>query len=114
MNNLLNSNPNLLEIAQQAAWSVEEMAKLCKVSHATLRRHIIQRTSKTPDEWLTEQQFYLAIQLLRKGTSIKEIATSLGYQHQTNFTRKFKKFWDICPSQWRQSKKITAHLPEND
>jgi len=114
MNTILNSNPNLLEIAQQATWSVEEMAKLCKVSQDTLRRHIIQREGKTPEKWLAEQRFHLAIQQLRKGTSIKEIADSLGYQYQSNFTRKFKEFWDVCPSQWLQSKRIATHLRKND
>jgi AraC-like DNA-binding protein len=85
-------------MAQQANWCVAALAKKCVVSRETLRQHFIKHMGKSPRTWLTEQQQRQAIKLLHDGSSIKETASCLGYKQQTNFTRKFKEYWGICPS----------------
>ena len=98
-NSSLNQIQNWPELARQANWSATALAKLCGVSANTLRRHFLKEMWKTPGTWLAEQRQHQAIELLRDGSSIKETACCLGYKQQTNFTRKFKDFWGICPSQ---------------
>jgi two-component system response regulator YesN len=84
--------------AEQAGWSIATLAKTCGVSTDTLRRYFQKQSGKTTQAWLDEQRQQRAIELLNQGFSIKETACYLGYKQQTNFTRKFKKFWGICPS----------------
>jgi AraC-like DNA-binding protein len=103
MNLKLNNIQNWHELAREANWSAATLAKLCGVSHETLRRHFIQQKGKTPGVWLAEQRQYKAMELLRQTLSVKETAACLGYKQQTNFTRKFKGFFGVCPSQWRSS-----------
>jgi AraC family chitin signaling transcriptional activator len=98
MNTKLNHIEDWLPIARQAGWSVTKMAKLCGVSVGTLRRHFLKHVGKTTRDWLTEQQQRLAIELLRDGSSIKETAGCLGYEDPTNFSRRFKQHWGVCPS----------------
>jgi AraC-like DNA-binding protein len=86
------------ELARQSNWSVTALAKLCEVSSDTLRRHFLANSGKSPRHWLVEERQWQAIELLRDGSSIKETAARLGYNQQTNFTRKFKKHWGVCPS----------------
>jgi AraC-like DNA-binding protein len=53
---------------------------------------------KTPKAWLTEQRQHQAKAAIEGGLSVKESAFQLGYQHPTQFSREFKKFWGHCPS----------------
>jgi AraC-like DNA-binding protein len=98
MNLKLNHIKNWSELARQAEWSVTKLAKLCGVSPDTLRRFFLKQKGETTKALLAEQRQHQAIELLRDGSSIKEIASCLGYKQQTNFTRKFKEFWGECPS----------------
>ncbi|HTB84246.1 MAG TPA: helix-turn-helix transcriptional regulator [Candidatus Sulfotelmatobacter sp.] len=86
------------ELARQANWSATALAKQCGVSGEILRQHFAKYMGRPPGAWLSEQRQRLALELLRDGSSIKETAACLGYKQQTNFTRKFKKFWGTCPS----------------
>ena len=97
-NSRLKRIQNWPELAQQANWSVAALAKLCGVSANTLRRYFLHQARKAPGAWLAEQRQHQAVELLRDGSSIKETASCLGYKQQTNFTRKFKEFWGVCPS----------------
>jgi AraC-like DNA-binding protein len=114
MNTKLNSVQNWPELARQAKWSVAALAKLCGVSKDGLRRHFHEQTGKSPKTWLSEQRQHQAIELLRDGSSIKEIAACLGYKQQTNFTRKFKEFWGTCPSRQPPANLVPPKMREND
>jgi AraC-like DNA-binding protein len=97
-NSRLNRIENWPELTRRANWSVSALAKLCGVSEDTLRRHFRRHMDKTPKVWLSGQRQQQALELLRDGCSIKQTAACLGYKQQTNFTRKFKEFWGVCPS----------------
>ena len=98
MNYKLNSEQHWRELAKQVDWSVAKLANLHDISGETLRRYFLQRFGETPAQWLKAERQRQAMILLRDGSSIKETAASLGYRHQTNFTRKFKKHWGFCPT----------------
>jgi len=114
MNSKLNHIKNWPELARQANWSAGALAKLCGVSTNTLRRHFLQQMRKTPGVWLAEQRQHQAIELLRDGSSIKEVAACLGYKQQTNFTRKFKEFWGACPSLQSPAHLNKTQMAKND
>ncbi len=99
MNTRLNHVQNWPELAHQASWSAAKLAKKCNISVRTLHRYFLKTMGKNTKTWLAEQRQRNAHDLLRKGSSIKETATCLGYKQPTNFTRKYKNHWGICPSQ---------------
>jgi hypothetical protein len=98
VNSKLNHIQNWPELALQANWSAAKLAKLCGISARTLHRHFLKHLAKSPKVWLAEQRQLHAFTLLRAGSSIKEIAASLNYKQQTNFTRHFKNQHGVCPS----------------
>jgi transcriptional regulator GlxA family with amidase domain len=98
LNTRLNHIQNWPELAQQAAWLASALAKKCGVSVRTLHRHFLKHMGKNTKTWLAEQRQLKALELLRDGSSIKNTAFSLGYHQSTNFTRKYKNHWGICPS----------------
>jgi AraC-like DNA-binding protein len=98
MNTKLKRIQNWPGLAKEAGWSVTRLAKLCAVSSATLRRHFLLITTKSSRQWLAEERQRQALALLQDGCSIKEIANYLDYKQQTNFTRKFKEHWGVCPT----------------
>jgi AraC-like DNA-binding protein len=98
MNTKLKNIHDWPKLAAEARWSVTRLAKLCSVSTDTLRRHFLITTGKSPRQWLATERQRQALALLRDGSSIKEAANWLAYKQQTNFTRKFKEHWGICPT----------------
>jgi len=98
MSTRLKQIQNWPELAKEARWSVTNLARLCAVSTTTLRRHFLVFTGKSSSQWLAEERQRQALALLRDGSSIKETANCLGYKQQTNFTRKFKEHWGVCPT----------------
>jgi AraC-like DNA-binding protein len=98
MNTKLERIQNWAELARQANWSVKKLSKLSGVSGETLRQHFHRQMGKSPGAWLAERRQQQALDLLRDGSTVKETAACLGYKQQTNFTRKFKEHWGICPS----------------
>ena len=99
MSSRLQHIKNWHELAQQAKWTVSALAQICRVSERTLRSHFLAKMGRSPKVWLAEQRQSEALALLDHGASIKEVAATLGYNQQTNFTRKFKRKWGICPSE---------------
>jgi AraC-like DNA-binding protein len=100
MNTKLNHVQDWLKMAKQANWSVSKLAKLANISTRTLERHFVKFLGKTPKAWLAEQRQKQAIELLCDGTSVKEAASRLGYQHASTFTRVFKKLSGQCPKRF--------------
>jgi len=91
---------NWISLARLANWSATKLAKDCNVSMSTLKRFFLRRMGKTPKAWLTEQRQYQAKAAIECGLSVKESAFQLGYQHPTQFSRDFKKFWGRSPSDY--------------
>jgi AraC-like DNA-binding protein len=95
---------NWSELALQANWSAQKLAEKCHVSERTLRRHFLKTMGKNVRGWLTEQRQKMAIELLLDGSSVKEVASHLGYKQPTNFARKYKKHTGGTPCDFKISK----------
>jgi AraC-like DNA-binding protein len=98
MHKKLKDIENWDELAEHVKWSASALAKQCGISVRTLHRHFLKHLGKSTKTWLVEQRQLKAIELLSDGSSIKEIAASLGYKQQTNFTRQYKCQTGACPS----------------
>jgi AraC-like DNA-binding protein len=99
MNTRLNKIQNWPELARQAGYSPIKLAKNCGVSLRTLQRFAIQKTGKSPKEWLAERRQLDAVEELKKCSCLKEAASNLGYKHTHHFSRDFKAHWGYCPAQ---------------
>lgn len=104
MNSKLNQTQDWLEVAIKANWSVAKVAKLCGVSVRSLELYFLKTKGKTPRTWLSEQRQIKGIELLRKGTSVKETAADLNYKYAQHFSRDFKRMLGYCPTQINRSK----------
>ena len=68
---------------------------------------------QTPQVWLTKQRHQLAIELLRKGSPVKETAALVAYRHATTFSREFKKCTGQCPRAMAQQRRVGPPPPQN-
>jgi AraC-like DNA-binding protein len=62
--------------------------KKCGVSVPALHRHFLKQMGQNTKTWLAEQRQRHGHELLCDGSSIKEMASCMGYKQPTNFTRK--------------------------
>jgi AraC-like DNA-binding protein len=106
MNSRLHQIQNWPELARQANWSAALLAKRCGVSLRSLERHFVEAMDECPHQWLFEERMKESVELLRDGSSVKETAAVLGYEHATHFSREFKKQWGHSPG--AEAKKYQA------
>jgi transcriptional regulator GlxA family with amidase domain len=85
------------ERAQAAKWSAATLAKDCGVSLRTLERHFLKEMGKSPKKWLSDQRQQRANELIRDGSSVKEMAGRLDYKHFTHLSRDYKRHWGCHP-----------------
>jgi AraC-like DNA-binding protein len=90
-------------LARQNKWCVDVLAKQRGVSARTLRRRFLKTVGINPKQWLTDQRFKLAEELLLMGASVKETAAQVGYQYSETFSREFKKHCGKCPFEVMQT-----------
>ena len=98
MNTRLKEIQNWVDLANQANWSASAVAAECNVSLRTLQRYFNYKMGKSPKAWLFEQRQKRAAELLLKGITVKQVANHLGYQHSTQLSREFKKYWGHAPT----------------
>ncbi|MGK7950696.1 MAG: helix-turn-helix domain-containing protein [Xenococcaceae cyanobacterium] len=95
INDNLDENLNLSKIAEIANISTYHFARLFK-----------QKTGYSPHQYIIQNRIEKAKNLLSKtNLSIVEIAYSVGYSSQSNFTSLFRKQVGTTPKKYRQSKK---------
>lgn len=85
----------------------EEIAKNLFISESTLRKVFKVETGMTLGNYIDELIFLKAKRLLvKKGMSLKDISTKLGFCDQFYFSRRFKEKYGITPSQYRREASI--------
>ena len=84
---------------------ISRLADEMGVSEATCKRRL-QELGETYRSIVEQRRYRLACQLLSdSSTSLRNIAHGLGYQHQPNFTRAFKRVGGETPSVYRRRAK---------
>jgi AraC-like DNA-binding protein len=82
---------------------VSALAALANLSQAHFSVLFKQQTGCSPRDYLHLLRIHRACQLLRGSTSsVKEIASKLGYQDQFHFSRQFKAFQGLSPTEYRE------------
>jgi AraC-like DNA-binding protein len=101
---------NWNEPAEASGYSPSKLAKLCRVSVRHLERFLKQAIRRSPGRWLNELRQHKACELIKSGFLIKEVAAKLGYRRASHFSRDFKRFHGISPTQIHRVSSNMSHL----
>jgi len=82
--------------------TLHELAKLCSLSVRQLTRGFRVSRGCSIGDYLEQKQFGHAKQLLLSGSSIKEVASSLGFGSPANFSTAFRRSAGESPRQFRE------------
>ena len=87
-------------------FSIDEMAEEAHLGKYRFIRLFKQQTGYTPVEYIIRQRILHAQMLFIDGThTLKEVASMIGYNNLTYFTRSFKIITELTPSEFiRQNK----------
>src|SRR5579863_1284490 len=84
----------------ETTWSLEQLAQRAGMSRARFAAHFRQVVGMTPFDYLTNWRLGIAQTMLRKGNSLKLIASAVGYANATALTRVFTQRVGMSPSEW--------------
>jgi AraC-like DNA-binding protein len=87
--------------ARGANYSVAKLAQNVGVSRRQLDRYFTNVLGSRPKAWLDDLKMEDALQLIRSGMIVKEVALQLGFKHATHFSRGFRRL---------RGTTLTAHL----
>ena len=91
--NNLNRPLDLGRIAAAASLSVSRFTEL-----------FLEYYGESPMRYLTRKRMTLAAEMLSYHTaSCKQIAEAAGYSDQLHFSRRFRQFWGVSPTEYRNS-----------
>ena len=84
------------------SWSMEALAESCAMSRANFIRAFKQKIGIPPGKFLTIIRMNIAGVLLKNTQKpISVIASEVGYQSDTHFTKVFKSYYGISPGKYR-------------
>src|ERR1700751_5872637 len=84
----------------ETSWSLEQLAQRAGMSRARFAAYFRQVVGMTPFDYLTNWRLGVAQTMLRKGNSLKLIASAVGYENATALTRVFTQRVGMPPSEW--------------
>ena len=86
-------------------WTVASLAEKIGMSRSAFALRFKEMTNTTPLEYLTSWRMHKAEQLITNGTSgLAEIATAVGYESESAFSKAFKREKGTAPGVYRRAK----------
>ena len=94
----------LIEIHREprASWTVERLARAVGVSRSVLAERFTLIVGQPPMQYLALWRMQLASRLLLDGGQVAAIASVVGYESESAFSRAFKKLVGQPPATWRK------------
>ncbi len=103
---------NLIDASLESSIDAVEMSSFAKISIPTVYREFRRHFNTTPGEFVTRRRLQRAVALLRETKlPIAEISSRLQFSSPFYFSRRFKQYFGITPSECRRSENLT--LPED-
>jgi len=88
----------------QEDWRIEQLADLSAMSRANFIRVFQQQLGMSPGRFITQVRLQSAAFLLKQSQqSVLAIALEVGYQSEAHFSKAFKNYYQLSPSQYRKS-----------
>ena len=84
-----------------APLSLTELAQTVGLSTFHAARLFTREIGLAPHAWRNRMRLNLALQALRAGVSVTDVAAASGFTDQSHFTRHFKKTFGVSPGRWR-------------
>ncbi|HET6267312.1 MAG TPA: AraC family transcriptional regulator [Acidobacteriota bacterium] len=84
-------------------WSVESLAKIAGMSRSSFSAYFSSNIGQPPLSYVTNWRMQVAAQVLRKNTkmSLSRVSEEVGYFSQHAFSKAFKRYHGISPSEFR-------------
>jgi AraC-like DNA-binding protein len=95
----------------ETSWSLEQLAQSAGMSRARFADHFRRTVGMTPFDYLTNWRLGVAQTMLRKGNSLKLVATAVGYANATALTRVFTQRLGMSPSEWLAHSRMVEVKP---
>src|ERR1044071_4580849 len=92
--------PTWNQLARRANYNAKALARECSISVRHLERSFRARFGYSPQVWLNRLRLSDAKEMLQKGMRVKEAAFSLGFKQLSHFSRDFKKFAGLTPTEF--------------
>jgi AraC family transcriptional regulator, arabinose operon regulatory protein len=96
---------------------VSEIAHFLNIDRSHLTRIFKSICGVSTQQFIISLKMEMASQSLKKSTmTIKEVANSVGYDNQMDFSKLFKKHFNMTPTQWREKdgfQQSVNHYEEN-
>ena len=90
-------------------WTVGELAKVAGMSRSGFAQSFRERVGKSPLEYLSDWRMHLAQRFLQQeGQKLSWIASRLGYDSDTAFSKAFKARTGTTPSEYRKQGKLVS------
>lgn len=100
---------NFIETRYYDKIKVEEIAKMLNLDRTYFSKIFQRHVGKSPQQYIVDFRLNTAAYLLiRKGLSPGEAASHVGYSDVFNFSRMFRRKFDMSPSQYKKAKKHEA------
>jgi AraC-like DNA-binding protein len=84
-----------------APLSLTELARTVGLSTFHAARLFTRETGLAPHAWRNQMRLNRALEALRAGVSVTDVAAASGFTDQSHFTRHFKKTFGVPPGRWR-------------
>jgi transcriptional regulator GlxA family with amidase domain len=86
-------------LAERGQFRVRAFATACGMSPRQLQRFFRASFDCTPRAFLLEERLQAARRMLASATSVKEVAYTVGFLQQSQFSRDFKSRFGVAPSE---------------
>ncbi|MCI8554357.1 MAG: AraC family transcriptional regulator [Clostridiales bacterium] len=94
---------------------IAELAALCHLSEATLRRRFRERLGLSPQDYLHQLRVRdAAMRLMTSDCSVSEAAYQAGYNTLSCFFRQFCRLYGISPTAWRKERRKHSFQAEEE
>lgn len=87
---------------------IEELAKLARMSVPTFHQHFKAITASSPLQYVKGIRLTRAKQLLLSGSTAKNAAREVGYESESQFSREFRRFFGMTPTECALPNPLTA------
>lgn len=83
-------------------WTIQRMARICRMSERTFIRRFMEATGTSPGEWLANERMEAAKRLLCESeTSVEDVARGSGFASAYTLRHHFRKRLGISPTTFR-------------
>lgn len=82
--------------------SIDELSTLACMSRTKFFSEFKQHLGSTPQEFLFQMRLTLAANLLKQHQSVTQACFAAGFTNTSHFSRSFKRFYGINPTQYKQ------------